>query len=363
MQIKANAAFLIFCGAAFGQVELVQNNWPTDPQGYKFYPDADVTYASRVFNNAGVGIPSQPYRATVKQYAGLGFHSHETANGCCAITRPPVAFLSGETGFTDSNGYMNTSVEFNGYAGWYTFCHQVLSTTGAILSEKCVNNNTRYSTSTLGYQIWLERYSGGLTPGANDTNQPQTLHWDRRHVCANQVIPGAYCPPTTLNSDGYTNRWVTHDVHLRLLGMSSYYRSLTSEQGIFDLADITRASLPDGGVYDNDVAGVAPGNGLPANANTTSADWNTRVFEEHSRGVEADIVVPVGAARQDALFDAITTAGCYIGLFTPEGVKISNAVSQSIQITETENYWRQQGDLHASCKPGQSLRSGGRRAM
>src|SRR6185369_2945972 len=93
----------VFAGAAFAQVELMSNQWSTDPQGYKFYPDSDITFTSRITNTTtGLGRPGLPFKAKIKQYAGWGFHTHETAHGTFIGRHDPV-FLGGETGVTDAN--------------------------------------------------------------------------------------------------------------------------------------------------------------------------------------------------------------------------------------------------------------------
>jgi hypothetical protein len=337
--------FLMFTGISFGQIELVQNNWPTDPQGYNFYPDADVTYESRVTNNAGLGVPGIPYKYTVKQYACQGFHTHECANGT-VVSRPGPAFLFGETGqVTDANGIARADIEFNGFAGWYTICTELLLNPNPVNNPlKCVNTNTRYSTGYYGGGgvHYLERYSGGRLPyDSNSVNQPQTLHWDSRHVTASGLNNGVI--DYSQNADGYTTRWATTETHFRLLNMSAAYKTATTGTGGYDLLDVTRISLPDGGIYDNDVAGVAPGSG------NTTLNWDTRVFEEHARGTEIDITMPQGTTKQDLLYAAVTGAQCQLGIYTPTGTSIGTDA-------QVKAYWRAAGVVHISCKPGQSLR-------
>jgi len=343
--------FLVFSGLCFGQVELVNNNWPTDPQGLKFFPDSKVSYVSRLTRTDGTGVSGVPYHYTIKQYAGQGFHTHETANGT-VLSRPYAAFIpstalpsGGENGTSDAQGYMVANVEFNNFAGWYTVC--VTNAYG----ERCVNNNTRYFTQQNGYPLYLERYTGGLPPyeSSNSVNRPQSQHVDSRH----SVSSAPESQNLSYIFEGYTTRWVTHDAHLRLLAMSSQYKTLTAQQNVADLLDLTRASLPDGGIYDNDVAGVAPGNG------NTTLDWDTRVYEEHQHGVEADVVVPSGTLRQDIFFAGTTSSGCYLGKYKPTSELIYTGTGLSEQ-TQIENFWRTQGVAHVSCKPGQALRGGNR---
>ncbi len=345
------ATLFLLAIPCFGQIELVNNSWPSDPQGYNFYPDASVTYTARITNNNGVGLVGYPYTYTVKQYAGQGGHSHETANGT-VLSRPGIAFIpgpglpdGGETGVTDSQGYLVANIELNGFSGWYTVCATVSQ-----LYTKCVNNNTRYSTAGLGHQVYLERYAGGLPPydSPGTVNKPQADHDDLRHVLTQPPGGGGNSQITV----AYATRWCTAFTHLQLLGASASYKSGTAAAGLPDLADVTRISLPDGGVYDNDIAGIAPGTGNPL------LNWDARVFEEHQRGVEADIVVPIGSARQNILFASLTAANCKPGIFKPTSEKISNSSDLAIQKAEEENYWRGQGIMHVTCKAGQSLRGG-----
>lgn len=320
--------------ACFAQIELVNNQWPTDTQGYNFYPDTDVTYQSRAFNNAGVGIPGIPFQHTIKQYAGQGYHTHETINGT-VLSRPAPAFLSGETGVTDSNGIARAVVEFNGYAGWYTTCVIFTDPNTYARTKLCVNNNTRYTTGGVNgsARVPLVRYSGGLQPydGPNQVNQSQQLHFDARHLCCTNFNPAQP------NAD-YATHWVTETAQLQLLGASSKYKTDTTTDGATDLLDITRISLPDGGVYDNDVAGIAPGTGGP------SLNWDTRVFEEHARGIEADITVTNTATRQTREFEALYFANCRPGISDPYGARIA--------YNPPDPFWKTQGVIHVTCSSG-----------
>lgn len=338
------ACICLLPAASFCQVELVSNPWPTDPQGYKFYPDADVTYSSRAFRNDGTGIPGIPFKYTVKQYGGQGYHTHETAV-VTVVTRHPPTFLASATGVTNANGIAETSLELNGYAGWYTVCAQFGDPTDIrkVLGERCVNNNTRYTTRSPTFgaaEVPLVRYPGGLQETfQQDVNMPQTMHVDSRHVSVSAPgLPGGSKVGVTQNQDGYTTRWVTPLAGAQLFTASSTYKSLTANDNNADLLDVTRASLPDGGVYDNDVTGVVPG------AGGQILDWDTRVFEEHARGVEMDITIPYPQSRVNRMFEALYSAGCKPGINTPEGVRIP--------ANPPDSYWGTQGAVHVTCSGG-----------
>ncbi len=347
MNHSVRLLFAFLClglASAFSQVELVDNTWPTDPQGYNFYPDAFVAFQSRIFRTpSGVGIPGIPWKFTVKQYGGQGFHTHETANGT-VVTRPNAVFVSGNgTGVTGADGTATVDLEFNGYAGWYTICTKFGDPNDVriVLAERCVNINTRYTTGGFNGsgRIPLVRYTGGLQPFAsNEVNQPQTLHWDSRHVSANSSTQPGGGPVGSQNVDGYTTRWVTATAGAQLFAASSLYKDTTYNDGLPDLLDVTRASLPDGGAYDNDVAGVAPGAGGPV------LDWDTRVNEEHSRGVEVDITIPSYPSRQTREFEALYFSGCKPGINEPYGARIS--------FNPPDPFWKTQGVVHVSCSNG-----------
>lgn len=314
------------CPAAlFCQVELVNNAWPNDPQGFKFYPDAAVTYESHVFRNDGSGIAGLPFQTTIRQYASQGYHTHEGST----VTRNLPVFLPPyrATGTTDANGIARSDVQLNGYAGWYTVCTKITSPSNIlfVLSEKCVNNNTRYTVS-LG-RTPLVRYSGGLQPydGASQVNQPQNYHLDPRHLCCSA-------------QQDYSTHWVDPIVELQLLGASSKYKSDTAADGFTDLLDVTRISLPDGGIYDNDVAGVAPGSG------NFVLNWDTRVFEEHARGVEADIALAGTQLQVTREFTALYFSSCKPGIFDPYG--------NLITYNPPDPYWKTQGVVHVTCSAG-----------
>jgi len=368
LSVRRICLLSLISATCFAQVELIQNNYPTDPQGRPYFPDSDVTYVSRAKNNAGVGIPGRPFQYRFKQYAGLGFHTHETSAGCCTITRPDPVWIPGTgqttdsskrlTGVTDASGYANAVLELNGYSGGYTICIDFLDpqTPAIVVNTSCVNHVTRYSTGYAGGGgvQYLQRYAGGLNPGANDTNQAQSLHWDRRHVCANVACVAGGTESAQQNSDGYTNRWGTYDMNTLLMSASIKYKQDTLVAGYSDLLDVTRISLPDGGVYDNDVQTVAPGLGLPATLNSSNADWNTRVYEEHARGVEADIIV-ASTQNQAREFAALYFYNCKPGINQPNGPPITQLDSNG----KPDPYWAAQGVIHVSCiEPNYNYKGG-----
>ncbi len=331
----------------FPGVELMSNPYPTDPQGYNFFPDADVTYASRAFRNDGSPIPGIPYHYSIKQYAGWGYHTHEVEHGTF-ISRHDPTFLSGQEGVTDANGFANANVELNGYAGGYTICAKFTDPNNVlvVLGERCVNNITRYYTGFGTGKQFLERYSGGLAPfDGSSVNQPQSIHGDARHKSAatasnNQCGLGG---GPVICTDEYATRWVTHLTHLALLGASSRYKQNATIIGYPDMLDVTRASLPDGGVYDNDKYSIAPGNG------NAILDWDTRVFEEHARGNEADIAIST-TPLQSTQFEALYFANCKPGINEPTGGRIS--------YNPPDPYWKTQGVVHVTCGgfPGGGLK-------
>ncbi len=322
----------------------MQNNYPTNPSGIP-YPDAEQNLFACLTGSAA-GVNNVPIFLDWHQYHGWGTHTHEVGG----VERYQPVIVGSVIQLTGSGGNpagcVSWDVLFNGIAGGYTF---TASSPG--FPTRGINYITRqYVVNGIRTPQYFIPYTGGCwsddptCPGQNSNlaiNKPYDLHQDTRHL----RVYGSWHSYTDVS------RYVSPDVNQNFRNMSSNYKQLTGEQlaGQYDLLDITRISLPDGGVYDNDVNGIAPGPGQ------SIGDWNTRVFEEHSRGVEADVFVPSGTLRQNLAFDSISLAGCYIGLYTPDGSPIGDA-------TQTKDYWRQKFIMHVSCRPGRSLKGGSPRA-
>jgi len=338
--------FLWFaCSICSAQIELMQNNYPTNPGGNPF-PDAEMKLYACLTGSAA-GVNNVPIFLDWHQYHGWGTHIHEIGG----VERYQPLVLGGVVQLTGNGGNpagcVNWDVMLNGIAGGYTF---TASSPG--FPTKGINYITRYyvvnGVRTPQYFI---PYTGGCwqddpsCPGQNENlaiNKPYDLHKDTRHL----TVYGPW------HSYIDSSRYVSPDVNQNFRNMSSDYKALTGQQlaGQYDLLDITRISLPDGGIYDNDVNGIAPG------PDQSIGDWNARLNEEHARGVEADIYVPSGTLRQDIAFASITSAGCYLGLYPPNG---TDPIGTK---TQTENYWRSKFIMHVSCRPGHAIPSGGHRA-
>jgi len=319
--MKKLLLFLICVTCSFAQIELMQNSYPTNPSGVIF-PDGTVDLIACLTGSA-TGVNNVPIILDYHQYLGWGGHVHEI-NG---PHRPePVILgsklqLSGNSG--NPPGCVSWQVQFVGYAGGYTF---TASSPG--FPVRGINYITRqYVVNGLRTPQYFVPYVGLAD------NQTYDLHIDTLHLPA-------------------SSRFISPDVASNVHNLSTYYKALTLNQtGFIEVLDITRISLPDGGIYDNDINGFAPG------PDQSFGAWNTRAFEEHARGNEIDMVVPIGNIKQDLAFASITTAGCYLGKFTPNGAPIFNPNSSFSPETQYELYWRARDIMHVSCKSGRSLKS------
>ncbi len=329
---------LIYSTLSFSQgIELMSNNYPTNPSSNPF-PDGTVHLYSCLTGSAA-GVNGVPITLSWHNYVGWGTHTHEADN---FVARPdPVVTgsLIQLTGF-DGNapGCVAWDVIFNGFAGGYTF-----EAKSPGFPVKGINYITRYHEfSVLRTPTYFTPYTGGcwsddpVCTGSNlAVNKSYDLHPDVRHL----RIHGQWHSYTDVS------RYVATSAKSNFVNMSLAYKQDTQQQlgGMFDLLDITRISLPDGGIYDNDINGIAPG------PDQSIGDWNTRAFEEHARGVEADIYVPSGTTRQNIAFASITANNCYVGIFAPNGTPLGDRVA-------AEAYWRQKFIMHVTCRAGVALR-------
>jgi hypothetical protein len=127
--------------------------------------------------------------------------------------------------------------------------------------------------------------------------------------------------------------------------LSSNYRTYSNLDGQIDRADISRCSLPYGGISDNDGPAFAPN---PA----TGGNWAARVMETHEGGDACDIGNPVFGLPVSSIlgFDLIKAAhdgGCVVGADTPDGLNIENAGLNPTR----EGWWLQRDKIHFKCDP------------
>lgn len=260
-----------------------------------------VTYCTFIVDDAGIYhyLPSVPFILTMKVDAASGWHGH----GAGTTDRPLPWNMFPAIGLTGADGCVHMPVKFPGHAGWYTLMFQSPG-----LLPRGVNNYTQY------YDI--DRQTGNemlLTPYyyVEDVNKPYSFHTDTRH--------------SDTGEGGSTARWVRAYLRDRIRSASVDYKLRSSSQANHpDLLDITRCSLPHGGIADNEYPNAAPSPGSIFN-------WVTRAGEEHATGAECDIVNPGPVSMANAVLAIQSVQQSYgqLGTHDPDGNKL----------TDIYNYW------------------------
>ena len=290
------------------------SRFPNDPQGYNFLP-ADMvveTYCTYILDASGIAhnIPFVPYLMEIKTYPTSGWHGH----GVGSTTRPLPYNLVPLVGSTGPTGCVNIPLKFPGQAGWYT-----LTVVSPNLPMKGVNFYTKfYEQDRMTHAPLL------LVPYnyVEDANQPFDLHPDPRHI---------------------SWRYVRQYIKPRILSASYAYRLTTgSNTPEVDLLDITRCSLPDGGIADNEYPGTAPS---PA----VAFEWVTRTAEEHATGAECDITNPQGHSITHAVLalQTIQQSLGVVGAYDPDGHRLTDAI----------NFWLGKDVWHVTWGSSPILRS------
>lgn len=299
------------------------NAWPNDPQGYYFAPDAQIStqVCAWVIVNGNVYVPVPNTPVTLSTYTTQfsGWHSHEVSPS----GRPQAIILGSPSAYTGSNGCYTWQVEFPGIAGWYTFqAHfSPVPFDGLIVyqADKGINNYVKYS-DTVGPG------HGDLVPYPDNPtiNMPQSLYVDVGHDSA--------------------SRFLQPFVEQAVVGASTAYVSDSAiELGVTDRIDVYRASLPDGGLADNESYSYG------------AANWEARAWEEHARGSELDVVNPsygtYNSAKTNfvdvALVDLQKQANCIVGSREP---------GTDSKMSDPFGYWVGQYYIHIVCAPAPLIR-------
>jgi hypothetical protein len=225
--------------------------------------------------------------------------------------------LGPATGNVAANGCITIFVQLPAVAGWYTFTG---STPG--IGTKGENIYAKYYTT---------RHFGPKHANANleaypdnpAVNTPQGIQVDTRHL-----------------SGGFS-RYIDENTYNNFVGMSVWYAAATINDGIQDKLDIRRCSLPDGGIADNDRPQFAPGV-------TVGFEWKARIFEEHARGTECDVMNPSTASITNAVLaiQAMQMNSCVVGRYDPDGNYQADPI----------NYWLGQDKFHVTCALGRALK-------
>jgi hypothetical protein len=281
------------------------------------YPDDTFALqycAYQTHNGVITFLPFVPVTFTTYTTDKSGFHTHE---GIGSLPRPQAVFLGPTSTATSATGCITIMVQLPGIAGWYTF-----TGTSPGLNTKGINFYAKYYTlrHATNTNANLEPY-----PDNSAINVPQSLRVDARHF-----------------SGGFS-RFIDENTFENFIGMSTTYRVLTSSRlGVIDRMDISRCSLPDGGIADNDLPQFAPGV-------TVGFEWQARAFEEHARGTECDVLNPQTTSMANSVLAiaAMQANACTVGRFSPTGDSLADPT----------NYWLGQDKFHVTCALGKSLRS------
>ncbi len=293
------------------------NPYPNDPSGQLFYPNDQFSgvYCAYVTLNNGVTYPSPGVVVNFDSYVTRfsGWHSHDSGS----LRRPQMIPLSPLTGTTGYNGCTPpVTWQFPGFAGWYTF--EAVPTNTAF-HTKGINNYAKYYTESNGAFSNLVPY-----PDNQQINVPQSYHIDYDH-----------------GSGGFS-RYVTLPVATRLTSASVAYNLNAADLKVQPIGgnrlDITRCSIPDGGIADNDKGGLSPSdNGNPY----LPAEWQTRISEEHGVGTECDVVNPstIDNDHYVLAMQVLQLNACIVGVYDPDGNRLTTPLT----------YWINQSVVHVTC--------------
>ncbi len=299
------------------------NNYPWGPS-YVPWDQPRMQYCIRELAS-GKPIPYAPYNLSAYTVRTSGFHTHETE----FTARPGPHFIDPTFGWTNADGCSQVfQVDLDRIAGWVGFCAE--SVGGK--AKYCVNNflwNGRANAPGSHFIAKFQPY-----PINTLVNKPGNLHNDDRHL-----------------SGGFS-RYLGANYIPAFVDLSNRYRSATvgyalSDNGgqLADRADISRCSLPYGGLSDNDGPNFAPNPAFGGN-------WVTRPDEEHVEGEACDIVNPSYQNSQYPqlgilLLQAAHQSTCIEGAYSPSGIHLNDPDSGTNQV----DYWLAQDKIHIVCGP------------
>ncbi len=287
------------------------NNYPWGPS-YVPWDQIKMQYCLHD-KNTGKPISNAPYNLSASTTRTSGYHTHETE----FTARPGPVFLDPTFGVTGADGCGQVfQVQLDGFSGWNTFCAETISHAG----DTCINNflwNGRPATPGSPLIVTFQPY-----PTNTLVNKPESFHIDDRH-----------------KSGGFS-RYLARQYNDTFYSLSLNYRSYAIAYGITDTAEISRCSLPYGGVADNDGPAFSPNPAFGGN-------WATRITENHAEGNACDVVNPgyqapsgyqqLGVFMIAAAHDAL----CLEGKYSPDGQSLEDPVA----------YWLTKDKVHFVCAP------------
>lgn len=291
---------------------VVPNNGYAWGPSYVPWDQAKMVYCLHD-KNTGKPIANTAYNLSVYTTRTSGYHTHETE----FTARPGPVFLDPTFGVTGVDGCGQMfQVQFDGFAGWVTFCASTVSGAG----NTCINNflwNGRQSAPGSNLIVTFQPY-----PTNTLVNKPESFHIDSRH-----------------KSGGFS-RYMGRQYIPTYNQMSLNYRSYAIAYGITDTAEMTRCSLPYGGGSDNDGPDFAPNPAYGGN-------FSTRITEFHAEGDACDFGnpgYPAGSQYQQLgvfLVAAGHDATCTVGKYSPEGELQSDPIA----------FWLAKDKMHFTCAP------------
>jgi hypothetical protein len=326
--------------AFFSYLRTGRHYFPTDKAGVKhcLYKITKIGTSNMTqIQPAPAGIA---VTVTALPQAGSGFHSHQGGG------RPNPKLLSTVPAgnITDATGCVTDIYQLPGYSGWYTF-------TGTASGYPPDGVNSYLSQYELAPKTSLLVTRGQpqyFVPWLDLANVAMTtdLHIDNRHTDYAGREEVAFSYPQT--GQTYGTFYATYSRY----GTIEFTRDLEfcvrhfAYNNAWGLElDIIRASLPHGGVADNQMAS--------GSSSYTSAEWLPDLEEEHLYGVEFDIANPIIIAAGNvtawlAAANAMASYGCHTGLFDPHGNFIGLGGNPQ---SAANQYWQNQTVIHVACEP------------
>jgi hypothetical protein len=291
---------------------------------------ADTVNLAACLRVAGTNQPVPGAGVSITTYTtcASGYHGHDSS---CATGRPQATFTTPTSTTTDASGCGYWTAQFPGYAGYYTFVAQFSNGLTAGLNDYAKEFDS-YETGELNMMIPFTNYP--TNPLINNTSNYPT---DTGH---SQLI--RYFVPEVSNvlqaaSNDYVNR------SAKLLGY-------------FDRLLIWRGSLPDGGTLDDYTS-------LP-NGSQPQWDATTPLWEEHSEGVEVDILNPYPPGNTGGVLNpyapdlatfAMENQQCFLGAY-PVSFQPQPPMFGRVSLA---TYWNGQAVMHFACGFAPIHRQGG----
>lgn len=325
--------------------------------GYDHLPDVnpdsrqtlELCAFYKLSNGVELGVALVPFVLFGSTTTASGWHAHEASlnqrdrpqgqfvGGAQSYQSPASATSTGTVAyFTGPDGCYQFTVQYPGIAGWYTW--------EAHFPPVTTNGVTRVFPAA-GVNVYARYYGTAMDPRIAPTGQQYLQPEDS----------DPYIRSTQQLSDrGHNGN--SRNVEPKIIdnieaATYHYFADSYAQLGIGDRVNIARASLPDGGLADNELFFSTAGSN-PA-YNLGIEDWTADNFEEHAHGTEIDIGHSAFETAQGSevngydllMLQDFTEQFCNVGQYLPGQAGTGTAVS----FGEAVKFWLQAPYMHLVC--------------